>query len=191
DSKPLSGTGSRRGEAGKHPTVDARRAAERHAALVDEIRAHDYRYYVLDDPIISDQEYDALYRELRELEERYPELVTEHSPTRRVGAAPRTELRTVAHVAPMMSLDNTYNEAELVDFDRRVREGLPANTEVVYCVEPKLDGGSVEILYRNGVLGGGSTRGAGRVGEDILAKRRTIRSLPLTNPHQQPLTLPA
>src|SRR5690606_34025454 len=105
--------------------------------------------------------------------------------------APRSELRTTPHVAPMMSLDNTYNEAELEDFDRRVRDGLPQGAEVVYCVEPKLDGGSVEILYRNGVLAGGSTRGDGKVGEDILENLRTIRSLPLTIPYQEPLTLRA
>jgi len=165
--------------------------AARHAELSAEIRAHDYRYYVLDDPIVSDAEYDALYRELRELEERHPELVSAHSPSQRVGGSPRAELRTTAHVAPMMSLDNTYNEAEVEDFDRRVREGLPAGAEVVYCVEPKLDGGSVEILYRNGVLSGGATRGDGKVGEEILENLRTIRSLPLTIPYTEPLTLRA
>lgn len=165
--------------------------AARHAQLSEEIRAHDYRYYVLDDPLISDAEYDALYRELRELEERHPELVSPTSPSQRVGGAPRSELRTTPHVAPMMSLDNTYNEAELEDFDRRVRDGLPQGAEVVYCVEPKLDGGSVEILYRDGVLAGGSTRGDGKVGEDILENLRTIRSLPLKIPYDKPLTLRA
>lgn len=165
--------------------------AARHAALSAEIRAHDYRYYVLDDPIVSDADYDALYRELRTLEERHPELVTTHSPSQRIGGSPRAELRTTPHVAPMMSLDNTYNEAELEDFDRRVREGLPDGTEVVYCVEPKLDGGSVEILYREGTLSGGSTRGDGKVGEEILENLRTIRSLPLTIPYGEPLTLRA
>jgi DNA ligase (NAD+) len=162
----------------------------RHDALAAAVRAHDYRYYVLDDPQVSDAEYDALYRELRELEVKYPELVNEHSPTQRVGGT-RTELRTVPHVAPMMSLDNTYNEAELEDFDRRVREGLPGGAQVQYCVEPKLDGGSVEILYRGGVLAGGSTRGDGKVGEEILENLRTIRSLPLTIAYDKPLTLRA
>jgi DNA ligase (NAD+) len=169
--------------------ADAARAE--HAQLTAEIRAHDYRYYVLDDPLIPDAEYDALYRKLRDLEERHPELVSPNSPSQRVGGAPRAELRTVPHVAPMMSLDNTYNEAELEDFDRRVREGLPEGAEVVYCVEPKLDGGSVEILYRDGVLSGGSTRGDGKVGEDILENLRTIRSLPLTIDRREPLTLRA
>ncbi len=163
----------------------------RHAALVAEVRSHDYRYYVLDDPEVSDAAYDALYAELRALEKQHPELVSESSPTQRVGAGPRGELRTVSHVVPMMSLDNTYNEAELEDFDRRVREGLPDGAEVTYCVEPKLDGGSIEILYRNGVLAGGSTRGDGKVGEEIFENLRTIRSLPLTIDYSEPLTLRA
>lgn len=164
-------------------------AAQRHAALVAEIRAHDYRYYVLDDPQISDREYDELYRELRELEERHPDLVSDDSPTRRVGGKPRSDLRNVPHVAPMISLDNTYNEAELNDFVRRATDGLPSGAELQLCVEPKLDGGSVEILYRDGRLTLASTRGDGTVGEDITENLRTIRALPLTIPYRGPLTL--
>src|SRR5690606_16621716 len=134
---------------------------------------------------------DALYRELRDLEASHPELVSGQSPSQRVGGAPRAELRTTPHVAPMMSLDNTYNEAELEDFDRRVRDGLPDGAEVVYCVEPKLDGGSVEIIYRHGVVSGGSTRGDGRVGAEILENLRTSRGLPLTINYTEPLTLRA
>lgn len=164
---------------------------ERHDALLREIQAHDHRYYVLDDPSISDRDYDALYAELRALEEQFPELCTPDSPTQRVGGAPRTDLATVEHVVPMMSLDNTYNAEELAEFARRVRDGLPASAEPRFCVEPKLDGGSVEILYREGRLAGGSTRGDGRMGEDITENLRTIRSLPTRIDFTGPLTLRA
>jgi DNA ligase (NAD+) len=162
---------------------------ERHRKLIEEVRAHDHRYYVLDDPQISDRDYDALYAELRELERAHPELATPDSPTQRVGAAPRSELRTVPHVAAMMSLDNTYGEDELREFVRRVRQGLPAAEEPAFCVEPKLDGGSIEVLYRDGKLTQGSTRGDGQSGEDITENLRTIRSLPLTSPYRGNLTL--
>ncbi|MGC4090641.1 MAG: hypothetical protein QM756_22765 [Polyangiaceae bacterium] len=164
---------------------------QRHRELSDEIRAHDYRYYVLDDPQIGDCEYDALYAELRAIEARHPELVSADSPTQRVAGAPRGELRTVPHAVPMMSLDNTYNEAELRDFVRRVSDGLPTGATPRFCVEPKLDGGSIEVLYRDGKMVEGSTRGDGVSGESITENLRTIRSLPLTIAHQGPLTLRA
>jgi DNA ligase (NAD+) len=163
----------------------------RHDALVAELRTHDYRYYVLDDPTLGDREYDALYAELRALESAHPELRTGNSPTQRVGDALRTDLRTVPHVVPMMSLDNTYNDADLAEFERRVTAGLPAGMPAEFCVEPKLDGASVEILYRNGELVGGSTRGDGVRGEDIAPNLKTMRSLPLTIPYRGPLTLRA
>ncbi len=164
-------------------------AAARHRALIREIRAHDYRYYVLDDPQVTDADYDALYRELRELEERHPELGGGDSPTGRVGAGPRTDLRTVPHVERMMSLDNTYSQAELDEFLRRVRDGLHTGADVLFCVEPKLDGASIELLYRGGRLTQALTRGDGTVGEDVTANIRTIRSLPLVIDHTEPLTL--
>ncbi|MBX3129809.1 MAG: NAD-dependent DNA ligase LigA [Polyangiaceae bacterium] len=163
----------------------------RHAQLVREIQAHDYRYYVLDDPIIGDREYDALYAELVALESAHPELGTITSPTRRVGGGPRADLKTVSHVVPMMSLDNTYSEDDLSEFVRRVRDGLPGSAQVRFCVEPKLDGASVEILYRDGVLAGGSTRGDGLSGEDILENLRTVRTLPTRIEYGGPLTLRA
>ncbi len=166
-------------------------ARERHAALSREIHVHDHRYHVLDDPLISDREYDALYRELRDLEERYPELVTADSPTQRVGVAPRSALTTVPHVVPMMSLDNTYSLEELAEFVRRVTQGLPSGAVPCFCVEPKLDGASVEILYRDGKLAGGSTRGDGFSGEDVSINLKTMRSLPLTIDYSGPLTLRA
>jgi DNA ligase (NAD+) len=162
---------------------------EQHRALVEELRAHDYRYYVLDDPLISDREYDTLYRRLVELETAYPELVTPDSPTQRVGGAPRSELLRVPHVAPMMSLDNTYSHEELAEFVRRVQRGLPASHESSFCVEPKLDGASIEVLYRGGRLVQGSTRGDGLTGEDVTLNLRTMRSLPLVIAHSGDLTL--
>ncbi len=164
---------------------------ERHAELVRDVSRHDYRYHVLDDPAISDREYDLLYAELRKLEAGHPELVTPESPTQRVGAAPRSELAHVTHVVPMMSLDNTYNADELADFMRRVRDGLPEGADPAVCVEPKLDGASCEILYRDGRLAGGSTRGDGITGEDITPNLRTIRSLPLAIDYPGALTLRA
>lgn len=166
-------------------------SVERHAELVERIREHDYRYYVLDDPQVSDREYDELYRELSELEARHPELVTPDSPTQRVSGKPRSDLRSVEHVAPMMSLDNTYSEEELEEFARRVRSGLPDGARVDFCVEPKLDGASVELVYRGGRLVQGSTRGDGVMGEDITENLRTIRSLPMRISTAQPLTLRA
>ena len=162
---------------------------ERHRKLVEEIRAHDHRYYVLDDPQITDQKYDALYAELRELEQRHPQLASPDSPTQRVGDSLRGDLKTVPHVVPMMSLDNTYSEADLVEFVARVQKGLPAAQEPSFCVEPKLDGGSIEVLYRDGKLVQGSTRGDGQSGEEITQNLRTIRSLPLTIPYKKHLTL--
>jgi DNA ligase (NAD+) len=161
----------------------------RYLQLLQELKAHDHRYYVLDDPSISDRDYDALYRELCDLERAHPELRQWDSPTLRVGDKPRSELRTVPHASRMMSLDNTYSEAELLEFLRRVEGGLPNGTQVEYCLEPKLDGGSVEILYRDGRLFGGSTRGDGESGEDITENLKTIRSLPLSIRHTGPLTL--
>jgi DNA ligase (NAD+) len=152
---------------------------------------HDHRYYVLDDPSISDRDYDALYAELRALEAAHPELSTPDSPTQRVGATPRGALKTVEHVVPMTSLDNTYSSEELAEFVARVVGGLPASAEPTFCVEPKLDGASIEILYRDGRLVSGSTRGDGVTGEDVTLNLRTMRSLPLTIAYARPLTLRA
>ncbi|HEV8550892.1 MAG TPA: NAD-dependent DNA ligase LigA, partial [Polyangiaceae bacterium] len=163
----------------------------KHEELVRAVRMHDHRYYVLDDPAISDRDYDALYAELRALEAAHPDLSTPDSPTQRVGAAPRGELKTVPHVVPMTSLDNTYSTEELGEFVRRVSDGLPASAEPAFCVEPKLDGASIEILYRDGRLVSGSTRGDGLTGEDVTLNLRTLRSLPLTVDYRGPLTLRA
>ena len=148
------------------------------ARLRAEIEQHNYRYFVLDTPSISDAEYDALFQRLLRLETEHPEWVTPDSPTQRIGAAPADGFETVEHAIPMLSLANAFDEDGLRDFDRRTRTGL--NVESVrYLAEPKLDGLSVELVYENGRLVRGSTRGDGRTGEDVTANLRTIRGIPL------------
>jgi DNA ligase (NAD+) len=154
--------------------------AARAAALRDLIRHHEERYYVLDAPEISDQEFDALMRELQTLEREHPELVTPDSPTQRVGGRPVEGFATVEHLRPMLSLDNAYNEEELRDFGERVRKGLEAAGPVTYVAELKIDGLSIALTYENGRLVRGATRGDGIRGEDVTANVRTIRSIPLT-----------
>ncbi|MEO8875859.1 MAG: NAD-dependent DNA ligase LigA, partial [Polyangiaceae bacterium] len=163
--------------------------AKRHAALVREIDQHNYRYYVLDDAAITDQQYDALMRELNELEFANPELRTEQSPTQRVGIALRGGATNVKHEVRMYSLDNSYSEDDMMEFERRVRANLPDSATATYCVEPKLDGGSIEAIYENGKLVGASTRGDGETGEDILVNVQTVRSVPLTIAHQGKITV--
>jgi DNA ligase (NAD+) len=162
---------------------------DQHASLVRELREHDHRYYVLDDPIVTDREYDRLYRELVDLETAHPELRGADSPSMRVGGQPRSELQTVPHAVPMISLDNTYDEGELGEFVRRVRDGLPSGAAVTFCVEPKLDGASVELVYEAGRLVQASTRGDGVHGEEITENMRTLRGLPLVLPSLETLTL--
>jgi DNA ligase (NAD+) len=163
--------------------------AERHAQLVREIDAHNYRYYVLDDPVVSDADFDKLLRELRALEEQHPELATADSPTRRVGGEARTRVVQVRRAVRMMSLDNCYSPDELAEFHRRVVDGLPEGETPRFCVEPKLDGASVEVVYEGGRLVQASTRGDGETGEDITLNVRTIRSLPLRIEHAGKLTI--
>ena len=148
------------------------------AELRDKIRYHEHRYYVLDDPEISDFEFDKLMQRLKELELQHPDLVTPDSPTQRVGGAPAAEFPKVRHPAPMMSLDNTYSVDDLRDFDRRVRE-LAGRDQVEYVAELKLDGLSMALTYQDGELVRGVTRGDGEVGEDVTSNIRTIRSVPL------------
>lgn len=146
-------------------------------ALREVIRRHDHLYHVEDRAEISDAEYDGLFRRLKALEEAYPGLVTPDSPTQRVGGDPRDDLPTVAHAAPMLSLDSTQEEAELRRFDERVRKAV--GEDIRYLVEPKLDGASLELVYENGVLVRAVTRGNGREGEGVTENVRTISSLPL------------
>jgi DNA ligase (NAD+) len=148
------------------------------AKLRDEIRYHEHRYYVLDDPEISDFEFDKLLQRLRDLELKHPELVTPDSPTQRVGGQPADEFPKVRHPAPMLSLDNTYSVDDLKDFDRRVRE-LAGRATVEYVAELKLDGLSMALTYQDGRLVHGVTRGDGETGEDVTTNVKTIRSVPL------------
>lgn len=144
-----------------------------------ELREHNYRYYVLDNPSVPDAEYDRLFRQLQQLEREHPELITADSPTQRVGDRPLDEFAEVQHRVPMLSLDNVFNEEELIAFDRRVRERLETEDEIEYVCEPKLDGLAVSVRYEHGVLVQGATRGDGQTGEDITQNIRTIHSLPL------------
>ncbi|MEA2080718.1 MAG: NAD-dependent DNA ligase LigA, partial [Pseudomonadota bacterium] len=146
--------------------------------LREQIRFHNCRYYVFDDPQIPDAEYDRLWRELQALEEAHPELISADSPTQRIGAEPLSAFGEVRHEVPMLSLGNAFDDEELGEFDRRVRERLDLD-EVEYTAEPKLDGLAVSLLYEHGRLVSGATRGDGSTGEDITQNVRTIHSVPL------------
>jgi DNA ligase (NAD+) len=159
--------------------VDRKTAQERIARLRSEIRRHDHLYYVKDQPAVSDEAYDKLYHELMDLEEKFPDLVAADSPTQRVAGQPTASFPTIEHAAPMLSLDSDQDEATLRRFDERLRKGLGPDFSVEYVLEPKLDGLSVELVYRDGVLQQASTRGDGRRGEGITANVRTILSVPL------------
>lgn len=167
--------------------TDTARAAQRIAQLRSELDAHNYRYYVLDEPSVPDAEYDRLFRELQALEAEHPELVTPDSPTQRVGGEALSAFTQVRHEIPMLSLGNGFEEDDLRAFDRSVQNGLglPAGdlfgggAEVEYSCEPKLDGLAVSLLYEDGLLVRGATRGDGTTGEDISANVRTVRNVPL------------
>jgi DNA ligase (NAD+) len=153
-------------------------------SLREKIRHHEYLYYVLDQPEISDAEFDKLMRELKELEAEHPELLTADSPTQRVGGKPREGFVKVRHSSPMLSLDNTYNEEELRDWERRVHE-LSGRSDVDYVCELKLDGMSLALIYEDGKLVRGITRGDGTTGEDVTLNVRTVRSIPLSVPKEK------
>ena len=154
---------------------------DRAARLRSSIEHHNRRYYVLDDPEITDAEYDRLFQELSGLEERYPELRTGDSPTQRVSAAPMPEFAEVRHRTPMLSLANAFEEQHVRAFDRRVREALGVDA-VDYAAEPKFDGLAISLAYRKGVFVQGATRGDGATGEDVTPNLRTVRSIPLRLP---------
>ncbi len=140
---------------------------------------HNYRYYVLDDPEISDAGYDRMMQELIWLEEAYPQLIRPDSPSVRVGAPPLTRFETISHSVPMLSLDNGFNDGEILDFDNRVKRNLNTADDIIYTAEPKMDGVAVELVYENGKLAAASTRGDGVTGELITANVKTIRAIPL------------
>lgn len=153
-------------------------AIERARQLREQLEYHNYRYYVLDAPEIPDAEFDRLFRELQALETTYPELLTSDSPTQRVGARPATEFAQLTHRVPMLSLNNAFEDDEVVAFDRRVREGL-GRDEIEYAVEPKFDGLAISLIYERGILRQAATRGDGFIGEDVTPNVRTIRTIPL------------
>jgi DNA ligase (NAD+) len=153
-------------------------AAARATELRAQIAQHDYRYYVLDDPVIPDAEYDRLMQELRALEAAHPQLVTPDSPTQRVSGTPSGSFGEVVHRVPMLSLDNAFSEEDLRSFDRRIHERLAVAGDLDYVAEPKLDGLAVAVLYREGLLTQAATRGDGLTGEDVTANVRTIRAVP-------------
>ena len=143
------------------------------------LRFHEYRYYILNDPLISDFEYDQLYKALEKLEEADPSLITSDSPTQRVAKGLTKDFPTVQHLVPMLSLDNSYNSEDLIDFDRKARE-LTGLKEIEYCVEPKFDGGSISLIYEDDFLVRGATRGNGVEGDNITTNIKQIRSIPLS-----------
>ena len=157
-------------------------AAQRAAELRKEIEHHNRLYYVQDEPEVSDADYDALINELRDIEAENPDLITPDSPTQRVGAAPQSKFEPARHPQRMLSLANARNEEELLAWDARVRRLLALESDEVeleYVVEPKIDGLAISLIYRDGVLERGATRGDGEIGEDVTQNLRTIRAIPL------------
>ncbi len=147
--------------------------------LKEVLRFHEYQYYVLNNPLLADYEYDQLFKQLARIEEEEPSLISADSPTQRVGSSLNQGFTTVPHLVPMLSLDNSYNAADLTDFDRKARE-LSGLMEIDYCVEPKFDGASISLIYENDLLVRGTTRGDGVEGEDITQNIKQIRSIPLS-----------
>ncbi|MEI8354918.1 MAG: NAD-dependent DNA ligase LigA [Deltaproteobacteria bacterium] len=160
--------------------MDNHAASDRIVGLKKEISLHNYRYFVLDDPEISDAEYDLIFRELVELEREHPELVDPNSPAQRVGGAQPVRFNQLSHRIPMLSLENAFNDAEIADFDSRIKRylSLSPDQSLVYLCEPKLDGLAVELVFENGEFVAGSTRGDGFIGEDVTQNLKTIKTLP-------------
>lgn len=149
--------------------------------LIQVIQYHEWKYYVQNNPVISDFEYDQLYKKLEHLEEKHPDLIAVDSPTQRISSDLTSEFPTVAHLTPMLSLANSYDEQDLLDFDKTIKKllDLESNSIVEYCVEPKYDGGSIALLYEGNKLSRAATRGNGQKGDEITANIRTLRSIPL------------
>ena len=164
------------------------RITDRLDELRRQLHYHNHRYYVLDDPEISDAQYDRLLRQLEELEAQYPEGITPDSPTQRVGARPLEKFETVPHTVPMLSLENAFNREEVREFDERVKRFLKRAEDLTYTVEPKMDGLAIELIYEQGLLIRSATRGDGYVGEDVTQNVRTIPVVPL---RLQPGKIPA
>jgi len=148
-------------------------------ALREILRFHEHRYYILNDPLIADGEYDKLYKLLEKTEQEHPELITADSPTQRVAKGLTKDFPAAHHLVPMLSLDNSYNSDDLIDFDRKAKE-LSGLSAIEYCVEPKFDGGSISVIYENDLLVRGATRGDGIEGDEVTTNIKQIRSLPLS-----------
>lgn len=148
------------------------------------LRFHEYRYYILNDPLLSDYEYDQLYKLLERVEKAHPDLITKDSPTQRVGTSLNQSFQTVQHLVPMLSLENSYNADDLLDWDRKARE-LASLENIEYCIEPKFDGASISLIYENDALVRAATRGDGVEGDDITTNIRQIHSIPLSAPFSQ------
>ena len=164
---------------------------ERVKELRQALHRHNYRYYILDDPEISDAEYDRMMQELMKLEADFPDLMSQDSPTLRVGALPLDKFETIEHSFPMLSLENGFNDQDIMEFDRRIKRNLNIDSDIVYTAEPKLDGVAVELVYENGRLITASTRGDGFYGELITSNVRTIRSVPLRLHNEEKKTIPS
>ena len=147
--------------------------------LREEINEHNYRYYILDDPVISDAAYDHLFKKLQLLETEYPKLITPDSPTQRIGAHPLKAFLEVHHKIPMLSLDNAFKDEDIVAFDERIHDRLKTEKPITYCCEPKLDGLAVSICYEKGLMTKAATRGDGSTGEDVTENIKTINMIPL------------
>lgn len=171
--------------------MDPQAAENEIGKLKKEINYHNHRYYVLDDPEISDAGYDRLFRRLEEIEGRFPDLITTDSPTQRVGAPPLTKFEPATHTIPMLSLSNAFDEKDVVEFDRRIKKFLRRENEILYAVEPKLDGVAVELVYSDGIFLVGSTRGDGITGENITQNLKTIKSIPLTLIRREGMGMPS
>ena len=159
--------------------MDINAAAQRILSLRDTLNNYNYHYYVLDDPVVPDAVYDALFQELSGLEADHPELQTSDSPTQRVGAQPLSAFASVRHELAMLSLDNAFSEDDMLAFEKRLKERLKSEATLEFACEPKLDGIAVSLLYEQGLLVRGATRGEGATGEDITQNVRTIKSIPL------------
>ena len=158
--------------------LNANATIEQVEQLKELLQFHEYRYYILNEPFIADYEYDQLYQQLRHIEEAHPNWITVDSPTQRVGNSLNQSFQTVPHLVPMLSLDNSYNATDLLDFDRKAKE-LSNQEQITYCIEPKFDGASISLIYENDLLVRGITRGDGVAGEDITNNIKQIRSIPL------------
>jgi DNA ligase (NAD+) len=163
----------------KKTSLSLGKAKERYSDLLEEIQTHDTNYHVLDRPVISDREYDKLFEELKSIEAAYPELISELSPSQRVGGTPLDKFKKVTHRKPMLSLQNSYSIDDIWAFDKRVKKFLLDEKDVEYFCEPKLDGLAIELIYEKGILTGALTRGDGTTGEDVFSNIKTIKSIPL------------